>query len=91
MGKIPVIPDKFTEKTIRELAATTTVCWTGCSVPLKYGSIMLGEITLHIPVIFPDMVNILASLKQSRGIFKDGNCSHLSRILNKDFNKILVC
>jgi hypothetical protein len=39
---------------------------------------MLVEIPFHIPVIFPDPANILASLKQSRAIFKDGDCPHPS-------------
>jgi hypothetical protein len=48
------------------------------------------EITLHIPVIFPDTTTILTSVKESRGIFKDGNCPHPFRILPKEFYRIFV-
>jgi hypothetical protein len=80
LGAIPIMPDEFIEKTITKIAPATSVCRTWCSISLEYCTIMPGEITVHIPVIFPDTVNIRFSMNISRGIFKGGNYLHPSVI-----------
>jgi hypothetical protein len=46
---------------------------------LKYDSGLLVEITVYVPVIFPDTANLLTGLKESYGTIKDGNFLHPSR------------
>jgi hypothetical protein len=77
MGTFLITPDKFTKKTNLDLAAAMSMGWTYDPGALKYSITLLREITFHTPVISPDMVDILAGLNQSGGLFKGGNCFHL--------------
>jgi len=58
--------NKFTEKTPRNLTSATPVGWTGGPETPEYCCILLVEIATHIPVIFPDTVHVISSLKQNR-------------------------
>jgi hypothetical protein len=80
VGALPVMPDKFIEKTIRMLAMTATFRGTRGSVPGRCGYSPQGGITVRVPVIFKDIANIFSGLKESPGSFKERNYSHLFRI-----------
>jgi hypothetical protein len=82
MGVFPVLMNKFTEKTIVELAVSAPVYWTCCSKTLEYGAAVFMEITPNIPVIFPNAANVFSGLVWHRGIHKYRNYSHLYQVFN---------
>jgi hypothetical protein len=88
MGVFPVLMNKFTEKTIIELAMSAPVYRTNCPITLEYGAAGFMEITSYIPVIFPDTAYFFSGLVQHRGIHKDRNYSHLYRVFNRDYYRI---
>lgn len=63
-GTAPVIPDEIRIKTIQEIATGAPVCGTSFSVPLEYHCDITVEISVHVPVTFPDSAWILSGLKQ---------------------------
>jgi hypothetical protein len=46
---------------------------------LKHHSGLLVEITVYVPVIFPDTANLLTGLEEAGGTIKYGNFLHPSR------------